>query len=229
VTKKILIVEDNKEIATLLAEALKEQGLHVEICEGLAKSYSILSRSPDFDLLVLDLILPDGDGLSLLKYLRSSQKYKNLPVIIISAKGQELDRIIGFELGADDYVVKPFSLREVVLRIKRLLKTREEPLSNYISVGPFVLDKEKKAIYLEGKLLELTSTEYKILSLFLEYPHRIFSREELLDTIWSNERDYYSRVLDAYICRIRNKLGKAGNLLQTVRGLGYRLVTESES
>lgn len=224
--KKILIIEDNREIAELLSQALMEAGFDVEIRGSLAQAFSAFSLNLNFDLVVLDLILPDGNGLDLLKYLRSSHRYKNLPVIIVSAKGQELDRVLGLELGADDYVVKPFSLREVILRIKKLLQKAEEGSSELISVGPFILDKEKKAIYIDGKLLELTATEFKILSLFIENPHKVFSREELLDLIWSNEREYYSRVLDAYICRIRGKLGKAGELLQTVRGLGYRLVTK---
>jgi len=227
--KKILIVEDNKEIASLLSSALKEAGFQTEVRESLAQAYAYLSTSPEIDLLLLDLILPDGDGLALLKFVRASHKYKNLPIVIVSAKGQELDRILGFELGADDYVVKPFSLREVVLRVKRLLKRTEESPSNLITCGPFTLDKDKMAIYLDGKLLELTSTEYKILSYFIENPHKVFSRDELLEKIWENERDYYSRVLDAYICRIRGKLGEKGKLLQTVRGLGYRLVIRSES
>jgi len=227
--KKILIVEDNKEIASLLSSALKEAGFQTEVRESLAQAYAYLSTSPEIALLLLDLILPDGDGLTLLKFVRSSHKYRNLPVVIVSAKGQELDRILGFELGADDYVVKPFSLREVVLRVKRLLKTMEEAPSTYTVCGPFTLDKDKMAIYLDRKLLELTSTEFKILSLFIENPHKVFSRDELLERIWENEKEYYSRVLDAYICRIRRKLGERGKLLQTVRGLGYRLVIESES
>jgi len=227
--KKILIVEDNKEIADLLSLALKEVGFQTEIRESLSQAYVYLSTSPEIDLLLLDLILPDGDGLNLLKFVRSSYKYKNLPVVIVSAKGQELDRILGFELGADDYVVKPFSLREVVLRVKRLLTKREEFPLTYVVCGPFILDKEKKAIYLDGKLLDLTSTEFKILSSFIENPHKLFSRDELLEIIWGNEKDYYSRVLDAYICRIRGKLGERGKLLQTVRGLGYRLVIENGS
>ncbi|MCS7150393.1 MAG: response regulator transcription factor [Caldimicrobium sp.] len=224
--KKILIIEDNREIAHLLSTALEEEGYKVDVRTGLAQAFSAFSVNIDIDLVVLDLILPDGNGLDVLRYLRSTHKYRNIPVVIISAKGQELDRVLGLELGADDYVVKPFSLREVVLRIKRLLQKTEEEPSTLVSFGPFILDKDKKAIYLDGKLLELTATEFKILSLFIENPHRVFSRDDLLDLIWSNEREYYSRVLDAYICRIRSKLGEAGELLQTVRGLGYRLISK---
>lgn len=222
--KKIFIVEDNVSIADLLSKALKEIGYQVEVKTSLAQAYAFFTTNPEVSLVVLDLILPDGDGLSLLKYIRGTYKYQNVPVLIISARGQELDRVLGFELGADDYVVKPFSLKEVVLRIKRLLKKPEVSGCKYISVGPLVLDKEKKAIYLENKLLSLTLTEYRILSVFIENPYKIFSREELLGIIWTNEKEYYSRVLDAYICRIRGKLGKHGEKLQTIRGLGYRLV-----
>lgn len=225
-SKKILIVEDNLSIADLLSQALKEVGYQVEIRTNLAQAYTFFTTNPEVSLIVLDLILPDGDGLSLLKYIRGTYKYQNIPVLIISAKGQELDRVLGFELGADDYVVKPFSLKEVVLRIKRLLKKPDVSVAKYLSVGPLVLDKEKKAIYLENRLLSLTSTEFKILSVFIENPYKIFSREELSNIIWTNEKEYYSRVLDAYICRIRSKLGKHGEKLQTIRGLGYRLVPD---
>lgn len=224
--KKILIVEDNVSIADLLSQALKEIGYQVEVKTSLAQAYTFFTTNPEVSLVVLDLILPDGDGLSLLKYIRGTYKYQNIPVLIISAKGQELDRVLGFELGADDYVVKPFSLKEVVLRIKRLLKKTDVAVSKYLSVGPLILDKEKKAIYLENRLLSLTSTEFKILSVFIENPYKIFSREELSNIIWTNEKEYYSRVLDAYICRIRSKLGKHGEKLQTIRGLGYRLVSD---
>ncbi len=224
--KKVLVIEDNKEIAEIFKKALVEAGYQVEVRYSFAQAFTTFSMGLAFDLVLLDLILPDGDGIEVLKYLRSSQKYKNIPVIIVSAKGQELDRILGLELGADDYIVKPFSLREVILRVKKILERKSRISVDMLSVGPFVLDKSKKAIYLENKLLNLTATEFKILSLFIENPHRVFSREELLDYIWENEKDYYSRVLDAYICRLRAKLGKYENLLQTVRGLGYRLVSE---
>lgn len=224
--KRILIIEDNSQIAELLRKGLEEAGFEAVIKPSLASTYAELSLGANYDLVVLDLILPDGDGLDLLKYLRSSHRYKNIPVVIVSAKGQELDRVLGLELGADDYVVKPFSLREVILRIKRLLKEETESPSTVISVGPFTLNKERKAIYVDGKLLELTSTEYKLLSLFIENPHKVFMRDELLDLIWGNEKELYSRVLDAYICRLRSKLGERGKILQTVRGLGYRLVAD---
>ncbi|MFN4131676.1 MAG: response regulator transcription factor [Caldimicrobium sp.] len=224
--KKILIIEDNKEIAEIFYKALVESGFQVEVRHSFAQAFTAFSMGFSYDLILLDLILPDGDGMEILKYLRQSQKYRNIPVVIVSAKGQELDRILGLELGADDYIVKPFSLREVILRIKKLLDKGRETYSEIIHIGPFLLDKNKKAIYVENKLLNLTATEYKILSLFIENPHRVFSRDELLDIIWGNEKEYYSRVLDAYICRLRSKLGKYENYLQTVRGLGYRLVSE---
>ncbi len=220
---KIVIVEDNPELAKLLEDSLKNLNYQTEVFSKLSQVYSYFLRNPETNLIILDLILPDGDGLELLKYIRNSHRYKKVPVIIISAKGEEVDRILGLELGADDYVVKPFSLREVILRIKRLLNQSEQSPSKSIIIGPFLLDKEKKTIFLQHKPLDLTATEYKILSLLLENPYRVFSREEILEYVWKNEREYYSRVLDAYICRLRNKLGEAGKAIQTVRGQGYRL------
>lgn len=226
--KQILIVEDHKDISELLKENLELDGFKVHIVSSLTQAFSFFSLSPNIDLVILDLILPDGDGLEILKYMRTSGKYKNIPVIILSARGQELDRVLGLELGADDYVVKPFSLRELILRVRKLLKRVESKPSELVSVGPFTLDKNKKAIYYKDILLDLTTTEYKILSLFVENPHKVFTREELLYYIWGNYKEYYSRVLDAYICRLRNKL-KAEDYIQTVRGLGYRFVPEESS
>lgn len=219
--KKILIVEDDKDIANLISEALTSQGFKTYLVNSLAQAYSFLIQS-SVDLVVLDLILPDGDGIELLKYLRFSSKYSNIPVVIVSARGAELDRVLGLELGADDYVVKPFSLRELVIRIKKILKNKDFPLSQ-VRVGPLLLDKERKTIFLEDNPLNLTPTEYKILEVFIENPEKVFSREELSNHIWALEREYYSRVLDAYICRLRDKLGEYGQLIETVRGFGYRL------
>ncbi|PMP66723.1 MAG: hypothetical protein C0190_04735 [Thermodesulfobacterium geofontis] len=125
------------------------------------------------DLIVLDLILPDGDGIDLLKYLKSSFKFKRIPVVIVSARGAELDRVLGLELGADDYVVKPFSVRELVLRVKKLLKKDLSSMPQQ-KVGPLFLDKEKKTIFLEDKPLNLTPTEYKILEILIENPEKVF-------------------------------------------------------
>lgn len=224
--RQILIVEDHKDIAHLIKTNLELEGFKVHVVSSLTQAFSFFSLSQDIALVILDLILPDGDGLEILKYMRTSGKYRDIPVVILSARGQELDRVLGLELGADDYVVKPFSLREVILRVKKLLKRSEKRTTQPISVGPFTLDKDKKAIYYQETLLELTTTEYKILSLFIENPHKVFTREELLYYIWGQDKEYFSRVLDAYICRLRNKLSKAGDFIQTVRGLGYRFVPE---
>ena len=220
--KKILIVEDDKEIGKILSEGFSSQGYKCHIVSSLSEAYTYLLSSSDLSLVILDLILPDGDGLELLKYLRSTLKFKNLPVIIISARGAELDRILGLELGADDYVVKPFSLREVMIRANKILKRNSEP-EKILNYGPLKVDKKKRVILLEEKPLTLTPTEYKILETLIENSERIITREELIRIIWPVEKEYYSRVLDAYICRLRTKLGKYGKIIETVRGFGYRL------
>ncbi|QER42564.1 response regulator transcription factor [Thermodesulfobacterium sp. TA1] len=223
--KKILIVEDDQDIANLISETLLAQGFKPYVVNSLAQAYSFLLQS-SVDLVVLDLILPDGDGIELLKYLKFTSKFSKTPVVIVSARGAELDRVLGLELGADDYVVKPFSLRELTLRIKKLLKN-EGFSSSQVKVGPLLLDKEKKTISLEEKPLILTPTEYKILELLIENPEKVFSREELSSHLWALEKDYYSRVVDAYICRLRDKLGDYGYLIETVRGFGYKLKKNS--
>ncbi|AEH22561.1 two component transcriptional regulator, winged helix family [Thermodesulfobacterium geofontis OPF15] len=220
--EKILIVEDDKEIGKILSEGFSSQGYKCHIVSSLSEAYIYLLSSSDLSLVILDLILPDGDGLELLKYLRSTLKFKKLPVIIISARGAELDRILGLELGADDYVVKPFSLREVIIRANKILKRNLQP-EEILNYGPLKVDKKKKIILLEEKLLTLTPTEYKILETLVENSERIITREELIRIIWPVEKEYYSRVLDAYICRLRTKLGKYGKIIETVRGFGYRL------
>jgi two-component system phosphate regulon response regulator PhoB len=220
--KKILIVEDDKEIGKILSEGFSSQGYKCHTVSSLSEAYTYLLSSSDLSLVILDLILPDGDGLELLKYLRSTLKFKNLPVIIISARGAELDRILGLELGADDYVIKPFSLREVMIRANKILKRNLEP-EKILNYGPLKVDKKKRVILLEEKPLTLTPTEYKILETLIENSERIITREELIRIIWPVEKEYYSRVLDAYICRLRTKLGKYGKIIETVRGFGYRL------
>lgn len=220
---KVLIVEDDKEIGKLLSESFSSQGYKCHVVGSLSEAYTYLLSSSDLSLIILDLILPDGDGLGLLKYLRSTLKFKNLPIIIISARGGELDRVLGLELGADDYIVKPFSVREVIIRANRILKKDLEP-KEILNYGPLKIDKKKKVIFLKEKPLTLTPTEYKILEFLLENPERVVGREELIRIIWPVEKEYYSRVLDAYICRLRTKLGEYGKIIETVRGFGYRLV-----
>lgn len=222
--QKILLVEDDKDIAYLISETFTSEGFKVYVTHSVSQTYSFLIKTSNLDLIILDLILPDGDGLDILKYLKGSAKFSKIPVIIISARGAELDRVLGLELGAEDYVIKPFSMRELLIRAKKILK-REKNLirSTQIKIGPLTLDKEKRIIYLEDHPLNLTPTEYKLLEILIENPERVYSKKELSEVIWTIDREYYSRVIDVYICRIRDKLGKYGNIIETVRGFGYRL------
>lgn len=221
---KILVVEDDKDIANLILETFTSEGFKVYVAHSVSQTYSFLIKTPSLNLIILDLILPDGDGLDILKYLKGSAKLSKVPVIIISARGAELDRVLGLELGAEDYVIKPFSMRELVIRVRKILQRERSSIrSPQIKIGPLTLDKEKRIIYLGDHPLNLTPTEYKLLELLMENPERVYSKKELSEVIWTIDREYYSRVIDVYICRIRDKLGKHGNMIETVRGFGYRL------
>lgn len=227
---KILVVEDDKDIANLILETFTSEGFKVYVTNSVSQTYSFLIKTPNLDLIILDLILPDGDGLDVLKYLKGSVKFSKIPVIIISARGAELDRVLGLELGAEDYVIKPFSIRELVIRTRKILKKEKNLVSSSkLKIGPLTLDKEKKIIYLKDQPLSLTPTEYKLLEILIENPERVYSKKELSELIWTIDKDYYSRVIDVYICRIRDKLGEYGHIIETVRGFGYRLKPPSRS
>jgi len=176
------------------------------------------------NLLILDLMLPDQDGLEILKFLRFRKDLTHIPVIIVSAKGEELDRVLGFELGADDYVVKPFSPRELVLRAKAILnRLQGQGKPRIISYGPLTLYEEEFRVEVEGREVKLTAMEFKLLSTLLSSPGRVFSREVLLDRVWGYQYEGYARTVDTHIKRLRKKLGPAAELIETVWGVGYRV------
>ena len=220
---RVLIVEDEPEVAELESLAFEKEGFNVEVVSTAAEAYQRLSNHTP-DLLILDLMLPDQDGLEILKFLRFRKELTRIPVIVVSARGEELDRVLGFELGADDYVVKPFSPRELVLRAKAILKRllSSEP-SQQITYGPITLYEEEFRVEVEGKEVKLTAMEFKLLATLLSSPGRVFSREVLLNRVWGYEYEGYARTVDTHIKRLRKKLGAAGELIETVWGVGYRV------
>ncbi|QJA05883.1 response regulator transcription factor [Thermosulfurimonas marina] len=220
---RVLIVEDEPEVAELERRAFEREGFRAEVAGSASEAFRRLAHGFP-DLVILDLMLPDQDGLEILKFLRFRKELSRVPVIIVSARGEEVDRVLGFELGADDYVVKPFSPRELVLRAKAILKRLRPPSEGQILAhGPLRLFPEEFRAEVEGQEVRLTPMEFKLLQTFMEAPGRVFSRETLLEKVWGYTYQGYARTVDTHVKRLRKKLGPAASLLETIWGVGYRL------
>ena len=224
----ILIVEDETDIRQNLAFSLGRDGLKVieaedgEIALKLAKE-----KKPD--LILMDLMLPNLDGLSACKMLQKDPSTADIPVIMLTAKGEEVDRIVGLELGAADYIVKPFSLREVSLRIKGVLKRGVQAVkpSVLLHCAKISLDTLSHQVIAEGKEVELTITEFRLLHDLMSHAGQVRSREQLLNSVWNYDFEGYARTVDSHIKRLRAKLGEAGDYIETIRGIGYRLRSQA--
>ena len=218
----VLIVEDEEDIARLVARTLEKENFRSSIAGSLAEAQDFLSRQEP-DLIILDLMLPDGDGLELCKALRFREG-KEIPVVVLTAKGDEVDRILGFEMGADDYIVKPFSPRELLLRVKAILRRVQRPAEpvKTLKFGPLEIDPNKIEVRVEGKPVKLTRTEFNLLLALAEAKGKVLSREVLLDRVWGYTFEGYARTVDTHIRRLRKKLGPAAELIETVWGIGYR-------
>lgn len=218
----VLIVEDEKDIRELLAFNCRREGFTVVEAEDGDRAVALAAeRKPD--VILLDLMLPGMDGLSVCKALQREPATAAIPVIMLTAKGEEIDRIVGLELGAADYVVKPFSTREVMLRIKAVLK-RAEPDFWPVSLvcGAIRLDATQHAAFVDGAEALLTVTEFRLLEDLLRHAGQVRTREQLLDSVWGYSFEGYARTVDTHIRRLRAKLGEAADSVETVRGIGYR-------
>jgi two-component system phosphate regulon response regulator PhoB len=219
----ILIVEDEKDISNLISHNLKKAGFRViPAFNGTAA----LSKAKEYlpDLILLDLLLPDLEGTEVYKLLKQNPKTKGIPVIMVTAKGEEVDRIVGLELGADDYITKPFSVRELVLRVKAVLKrTRgeKEEKKEIIKAGDIAIDKQGYKAWVGKEEVSLTATEFKLLLELMENPGKVMTRDTLLNNVWGYSYEGYARTVDTHIRRLREKLGKAGEYIETLRGIGY--------
>jgi len=225
--KTILIIEDEKDLAELLVYNLEREGYRtMTAADGFSGLDTATNCSPD--LIVLDLMLPGMGGTDICKTLRKNPKTAAIPVIVLTAKGEEIDRVVGFEIGADDYVVKPFSTRELLLRIKAVLR-RSQPVKDaakVIRVGPLAIDTERHHVTVDGEEVILTGIEFKLLLTLAERMGRLQSRELLLKDVWGYGYAGDTRTVDTHITRLRTKLGNAGGLIGTVRGFGYKMDTE---
>ena len=222
--ERILIAEDESAIAELLEYNLEQEGYEVEVVErGDAALASVESARPD--LLLLDLMLPGVDGLTVLRRIRKAPASSGLPVIVLTAKGEEVDRIVGLELGADDYVTKPFSPRELLLRVRAVLRRgrEEEEAGARLRIGDLDLDVPGHRLQIGGDEVRLTATEFRLLRLLMERRGRVQTREGLLSEVWGYASDVDSRTVDTHIRRLRSKLGEEASRIETVIGVGYRL------
>jgi len=221
---RILLVEDEPDIAEVLRYNLEKEGFDVEVEDrGDTALERIRKDAPD--LLLLDLMLPGLDGLEVARILQRDTQTRSLPLIMLTAKGEEVDRIVGLELGADDYVTKPFSPREVVLRVKAVLRraAHSVPEGEILSVGPLRLDPAGHRLEVEGDEVPLTATEFRLLKLLMERVGRVQTRGQLLSDVWGYAEDIDSRTVDTHIRRLRRKLGPGADHIETVIGVGYRL------
>ncbi|MBN2108702.1 MAG: response regulator transcription factor [Deltaproteobacteria bacterium] len=223
--KPIVIVEDEPDIVELMTIHLEKTGFAVKSFSGGAGFLRFIEKTEPA-LVVLDLMLPDIDGLEICKTLRRHESLASVPIIMVTAKGEEMDKVLGLELGADDYMAKPFSPRELVARVKALLR-RNGPAAQAGKVveigGMLTLDLTKYEVMLRGRRIELTSTEFKILELLSSKKGWVFSREKILDHLWGDEKAVIDRTVDVHIRHLREKLGDAAYFVKNIRGVGYKL------
>ena len=227
---RILIVDDEEDILSLVEYNLKKEGYRtIGVKKGEAALQLVEEQTPD--LIILDLMLPEMDGLEVCRILKSNENTSDIPIIMLTAKGEETDIVVGLEIGADDYVTKPFSPRVLLARTKALLRRKtKEPISKeIIQVENLVIDTGKYLVTIEGKPISLTSTEFNLLRFLAQHRGKVFTRNQLLDNVWKDETFVIDRTVDVHIRSLRKKLGSAANLIETVRGVGYRLAMRSEA
>ena len=222
--QKILLIEDEPDIRKTLVYNIAREGYDVTTASSLSEGKQHIDLA-SFSLIILDLMLPDGSGLDLCRDIKSDANKSNIPIIILTAKDDEVDKVVGFELGADDYVTKPFSVRELILRIKAVLKrgkTQPESLEIKRQFGELVIDIESHETFVNNEPIVLTALEFKLLLQLIDRRGRVQSRDQLLSDVWGYSADVTTRTVDTHIKRLREKLGPMGKYVQTIRGVGYK-------
>ena len=220
----ILVIEDEPDIRKNLEYNLAREGFKVSAVGSLSDADEALKNNV-FSLILLDLMLPDGSGLDLCKKMKGNPETESIPIIILTAKDDEVDRVVGFELGADDYVTKPFSVRELILRVKAILK-RGIKKSDVVEVerqfGDLKIDVDSHEVHVDSSLIELTALEFRLLRELVDKRGRVQSRDQLLSEVWGYNSEVTTRTVDTHIKRLREKLGSMGKYVQTIRGVGYK-------
>jgi two-component system phosphate regulon response regulator PhoB len=222
---RILVIEDEPDIRQVLDYNLRMAG-HDVVAAGEGKQGLRLAQDQKPDLVLLDLMLPDIPGTEVCRSIKDDAGTRQIPVVVLTARGEEIDRVVGFELGADDYITKPFSVRELVLRVRAILKRHETkaPPSSMVDFGTLRVDREAHRVWVEGSEIELTALEFKLLVTLYERRNRVQSRSALLDHVWGMDTKISTRTVDAHVKRLREKIGAARDYIETVRGVGYRFV-----
>ena len=227
-SNKVLVIEDEPDIRKTLEYNLSREGYIVEGCGSIEEAKALL-ENPNFSIILLDLMLPDGSGLDLCRQIKSNSTIQEIPILILTAKDDEVDKVVGFELGADDYVTKPFSVRELILRVKAILKrnTKTSNLSNQTheinrNFGSLKMNVESHEVSINDEEIILTALEFKLLRQLVERRGRVQTRDQLLEDVWGYSSNITTRTVDTHIKRLREKLGSMGKYVQTIRGVGYK-------
>lgn len=228
--KRILVIDDEKDLRKLLEYNLRKEGYEVTVAasgeEGLERA-----RSSKPDLVILDLMLPGVDGLEVCRLLRGDPRTRQIPVVMLTAKTSEIDQVVGLEVGASDYVAKPFSVKVLLARVKTALRQRGpgRPDEKVMTVGDFTLDRDCQSLTVGGKPVALTRLEFRIMGCLMAHPGKVHSRDELLSGAWDDEAFVVDRTVDVHVKSIRQKLGKFRDWVETVRGSGYRFAEPDDA
>ncbi len=221
-SRKVVIVEDEGDVAQLVSFHLEREGF-TPLIFGDGESFLAFMERNSCDLVILDLMLPDIGGLEVLKILKGRKDTASIPVIILTAKGEEMDRVLGLELGADDYVVKPFSPRELTARVKAVLRRSDREGPSVISMDEMRIDRKGKAVFIGEEELSLSPLEFRLMEVLATNRGEVLSRKELLRLVWEGEESVTERTVDVHIRNLRVKMGEAGKRIKTIRGWGYKL------
>lgn len=225
---RVLIVDDELDLVQLVEFNLRREGIDTAIALSGEDALASAARTRP-DLIILDLMLPDLSGLEVCRQLRREPRTQDVPVLMLTARGEELDRVVGFETGADDYVSKPFSVRELVLRVRALLRRQNQSASSEtLVVGALALDLAAHRAFVDGQEIAVTALEFRFLHYLMARPGRVQTRHQLLADVWGFSAPMETRTIDTHVMRLREKLGKARHQLETVRGVGFRLVESPE-
>jgi two-component system phosphate regulon response regulator PhoB len=220
----ILVVDDERDLVSTLEYNLQKEGFQTRTALNGRDAIAAAEQEPIPDLILLDLMLPDLPGSEVCRKIRSTERLQHVPVLMLTAKGDEIDRVVGFEVGADDYVVKPFSVRELMLRVRAILKraTPERDAEGPLAFGRLRVDRASHRVWVDDAEIALTALEFRLLATFLERKGRVQTRDTLLSDVWGIDAEVTTRTVDTHVKRLREKLGDAGKYIETLRGVGYR-------